>query len=172
VTQKLKLSAMDEQPETAAGPANDETEAIFVNDAETQQEWRAWSNPETGSQPVVDYGAEPRWRGLLPKVLASAAAVAIGAIAAVMLMPDHHQPPSPKAVPPPPTFHESVEPTPPSTVTIQTAPPTVTVPAPPAPKSVAEYDKEFLARQRAAGYVFGDPAEEVALAHVDIQVNR
>jgi hypothetical protein len=65
---------MDEQPETEAGPANDETEVV-ANAAATQQEWRAWSNPETGSQPVVDYVAEPRWRGLLPKVLAAVPAV-------------------------------------------------------------------------------------------------
>jgi hypothetical protein len=37
--------------------------------------------------------------------------------------------------------------------------------APPAPKAMADTDREFLARQHAAGYVFGDPAEQVALAH-------
>ncbi len=58
----------EEQSETEAGPVNYDTEVIDGDD-ETQQEWRAWSNPETGSEPVVDYVAEPRWRGLLPKVL-------------------------------------------------------------------------------------------------------
>jgi hypothetical protein len=36
---------MDEQPETAAGPANDEAEEVFVNDAETPQERRAVVKP-------------------------------------------------------------------------------------------------------------------------------
>ena len=83
-----------EEPGTEAGPANDETEVV-ANAAETQQEWRAWSSAETGSQPVADYTPEPRWRRLLPIVLGLAAAAAIGAVAVVILMPDQSQPSKP-----------------------------------------------------------------------------
>jgi hypothetical protein len=87
---------MDEKPpETESGPANNETEVV-ANAAETQQEWRAWSSAETGSQPVADYIPEPRWRRLLPIVLGFAAAAAIGTVVAVVILtPDHSQPSKP-----------------------------------------------------------------------------
>ena len=87
--------APESDAETAAGP----TEAADVGGA------FAWSG-ETSSQPVVDYN-EPWWHRLWspkygsrwPKVLASAAAVAIGAVAVAMFTSEHQQPPAPSPLP-------------------------------------------------------------------------
>jgi hypothetical protein len=103
--------------------SDDETEAVLTEAAYAGPV--AWSD-STSSQPVVDY-VEPRWRGLLPKLLAPAAAVAIGAIGAIAVMlwmPDRHQAPAPKTTTP------SAAPPP---TTPQAAPRPTTSPAAPAP---------------------------------------
>jgi hypothetical protein len=164
----------DTDDETEAGPANDETEIVTQSAGVAPL---AWSDA-TGSQPVVDY-AEPRWRSILPKVLAPAAAVAVGAVVAVMLVHDHHQ------APPAPTTHSAP---PPSQAAPQNPPqaappvvlPTTTVPQTPA-VSATEVSTAFTVRGRTGnafeacyfipdndGYPVSDPEQPGALGLVGL----
>lgn len=129
------------------------TELSPISDSDTEvvppaagAEPLAWSSPETGSQPVAEYQEEPRWRGLLPKIMAPAAAVAIGAVAVILLTPNHHQAaPAPQSVP-------KVAPAPLPTIARPTVAPTLTVAAPATPAVTAtDVSTALTARGRAAG---------------------
>lgn len=107
----------------------------------------AWSSPETSSQPVADYQEEPRWRGPLLKVLAPAAAVSIGAVAVILLTPDHHQ-----AAPPPQSVPQVAPAPPPPSIAPPPVAPGVTLAAPATPAVTAtDVSTAFTARGRAAG---------------------
>lgn len=117
--------------DTRSPQPDDETQAGLTQAAHAEA--LAWSDA-TSSQPVIDYYAEPRWRGLLPKLLAPAVAAGIGGIAVWLWMSSHHQAPAPpqasqaapssasqvappSVVPPPP---QAVPPTPPAAPPPQT----------------------------------------------------
>lgn len=169
---------------------SDDTEGAPQSDDETQAGFTqaayagpvAWSDA-THSQPVVDY-SEPRWRGLLSKVvLACAAAVAIGAVAVWLWMPDKQQAPAPppaSQVPPPSASQVAPTPVAPP-MTPQAAPP----PAPAAPQTPAvtatDLSTAFTVRGRTGiafeacyfipddnGYPVSDPESPNALGLVGL----
>ncbi|GBE66210.1 hypothetical protein MFM001_26720 [Mycobacterium sp. MFM001] len=123
----------------AADDENAETEASPTQAADAEP--LAWSD-ETSSQPVVDYVEPPRSRGVLLKALGPAAAVVIGAIAVVMLTPNHHQASPPEQVQPP-TSRAAPSPArqapPPAPVAPSTPSPSTT----PAPASSVTFHKPY-----------------------------
>jgi serine/threonine protein kinase, bacterial len=92
--------------EDTPAPQPDDVTAADLTQA-AYAEPLAWSEA-TSSQPVIEF-VEPRWRGILPKLLAPAGAVAIGGIAVWLWMSGDDHP----APPPPSPTKQAAQPTPP-----------------------------------------------------------
>jgi hypothetical protein len=130
---------VDEQPETAIGPANDETQVV-AKDAETQLGGMAWS--EDDSAEPVRHSWESAWgRAAMLVSVGTAVATATAVLGWMVVHGDHDpQPPpahptsvaaiaSPVATAPPvviPPSTVTVQIPPPTTVTVQAAPSTTT----------------------------------------------
>lgn len=128
----------DDKESTELSPVSDSDTEVVPPTAEPL----AWSSPETSSRPIAEYQDEPRWRGLLLKVLAPATAVAIGAAAVILFTPDHHQAaPAPQSIP-----QAAPAPPPPSVAPA----PTMAAPATPA-VTATDVSAAFTVRGRAAG---------------------
>jgi Protein of unknown function (DUF732) len=168
---------VDEQPETAIGPANDETQVV-AKDAETQLGGMAWSEDDTAEP--VRHSWESAW-GRAAVLVSVGTAVATATVLGWMVVHRDHDPQqsahptsdaataSSVATAPPVVI-------PPSTVTVQIPPPTtVTVQAAPSmttpvfsdgdgepPESF--YDQRFIDRMRSY-YGLPETSNSLALKH-------